>query len=214
MRHLPARLLIFGIIVVLLGVTQRLASAAAPDAWQVISAYQPDTIQGGNASQNWSPKSGTLTGNVVLNGGTRYTHVGVQNLAWSQQNINWMRNTQWPNDGDPAVTFHAQSWAGGCTSWEARGDYFIGGTLPNLRIEKLSRNGCTDYEIRVYSDEDNLIANGQYWTQVKYWDKILRSQAKIVVDTYWVTLLGGQGNYHQHYCVPNNQDLAKDRTNC
>jgi len=112
------------------------------------------------------------------------------------------------NPGTPSITFHIFDYTGNnCTNWTSLVWSYT--NLPGSTLYQPLR-WCGYNESRVQADKTRLTANTNYVAQVVYYDKAPRNRAKVVVDTYW----DGNGNYHQHYCIPNNQDTALNRNNC
>jgi len=154
--------------------------------------------------RNWSPIGGQLSGKVFWEAGQRRTYAEANYHKWDQATIDWMKQ----NSGTPSITFHIFDFtADNCTNWTS-----IGWSFTNLPGSTLSQplRWCGYNESRVQADKSRLTANTNYIAQVVYYDKSPNNRAKVVVDTYW----NGEGNYHQHYCIPNNQDTALNRNNC
>lgn len=176
-------------------------------AWQNTQLYQSDTLHGQPNGRNWSPINGQLSGKVVREGGERRSYAEANYHRWNQQAIDWMKAQWW---GTPSITFHVfGSPNDTCTNWTS-----IDWSWTNLPGASRSRplRGCGFNEVRVQADRNQLIANTNYVAQVVFRDTSsgLNAPAKVVVDTYW----DGNGNYHQHYCIPANQDTVNGRNAC
>jgi hypothetical protein len=193
------RLMAFALMFALLGGLTEQAFA-----WQSSQNYQGDTLFGQPNGKAWSPIRGVLSGKVYWENQQRRTMAQASGHAWSQAAIDWMRQ----NSGTPSITFHIFDYvADNCTNWTAIG--WAGSDLPGATYTQPLR-WCGYNETRVQADKTRLVANKDYIAQVIYYDKSPRTRAKVVVDTYW----NGDGNYHQHYCIPDNLDTVWGRNNC
>jgi hypothetical protein len=176
-------------------------------AWQARQLYQGDTLHGQPSGKDWSPSHGQLSGQVLRENGERRTIAEANYHRWNQKAIDWMKAQWW---GTPSITFHVFDHTGdSCTQWKSMDWSWT--NLPGAsRYRPLRR--CGDNEIRVQADRHQLVANTDYVAQVRFFDTSanMNARAKIVVDTYW----DGNENYHQHYCIPTNQDVAGDRNTC
>lgn len=177
-------------------------------AWQNSQLYQADTLYNQTNGKAWSPTAGQLSGKVVREGGQRRTYAEANYQKWNQTAINWMNGSFF--GGTPSITFHIFASPGdSCSNWTS-----IDWSWTNLPGASRYRplRGCGYNEVRVQADRTKLVANTNYVAQVVFYDTsaATNSPAKVVVDTYW----NGDGNYHQHYCIPGNSDTTNGRNAC
>ncbi|MFN8494975.1 MAG: hypothetical protein U0350_45650 [Caldilineaceae bacterium] len=171
----------------------------------VSQAYQPDTLYGAVNGKSWSPSTGTLIGSGRLINGVRYTEPKADVLRWTTGARNYMLG----RDGTPAITFHTFRIGGGCSAWAI--SILLSTNLPSPTITtKRAPNTCLQgtQEIRVKFNKQSLqLSPISYFAQVQAQDQCTNScwpnNAKVTVDTYWVSgfFETGEENYHQHYCV-------------
>lgn len=201
-KQSPA-LLVIALVVLLLG-----AFTGQAFAWQVTQLYQDDTLYGQANGRSWSPSNGQLSGNVVREAGQRRAYAEANYVRWNQQAVDWMKAQWW---GTPSITFHVFDFtADNCTSWSSVDWSWT--NLPGASRNRPWRIPCGNNEVRVQADRSQLTAGTNYVAQVLFFDTSTNknARAKVVVDTYW----DGDGNYHQHYCVPANTDTAGGRNTC
>jgi hypothetical protein len=196
-----------------------LAAVGNAMAWQtIIATFEHSNRYGGEAN------SGQRTGSVEYTGSERRIRAGADNIAFTQAQINWNKNTLSQTGGYPAEVFHIspKNQAGGvCNNIRIPGSG--GWNWTNLPAPSITTKGCSvgqwGNEVRFYYNPNNASTGATYYIQSLYKDTGYngtagsKSTGQIGLDSYTTNVFGIRTNndFHGKVCI--NADTTYAPTN-
>jgi hypothetical protein len=203
---------------VVLVVLVALATVGNAFAWQtVLSGFAHPTRYGGEA------ESGNRTGSVEYSGSERRVRAGADNIAYTQAQINWNKNSGY----SPAEVFHIspKNTSGGtCTAIRT----VSGWNWTNLPGNSIVSKGCgigngyNGNEMRFYYNPNGASTLVTYYIQSLYKDtgyngqQASKATGEINLDSYAVNSLGqhAYGDNHGKICINPDTTYAPGPSGC